>query len=184
MHFGQAGRPKATGEMKDDRGRDGGMVLPPSIRPEAQHSPSTVMPGRRSRDGRTIRRRGLKRELIRSRRFTCLGSGAAKKPGAGRIDQPGFQNWDHSQFETRAERTSSWELGAPLQRVLVPGPRTSSRTPIEAHKPVHPPVGVEAADRTGDVPLCEPFRWPTRRIVSGPSAQPLARAIGAAMSGL
>ena len=155
----------------------------PSIRPEAQHSLSPVMPGRRSGDGTNICRRDLKRELIRARRFTCLGSRAAKKPGAGRNRPTGISEWDHSQFETRAERTSSLELGAPLQRVLVPGPRTSSRTPIEAHKPVHPLVGVEAADRTGDVPLCEPFRWTTRRIVSGPSAQPLARANGAAMSG-
>jgi hypothetical protein len=52
----------------------------------------------------------------------------------------------------------TWSTTA--QRVLSASAwtRTSSRTPIEAHKPVHPPVGVEAADRTGDVPLCEPFR--------------------------
>jgi len=31
LHFGQAGRPNATGEMKDDSGRDWGMVLPPRL---------------------------------------------------------------------------------------------------------------------------------------------------------
>ena len=56
----------------------------PSIRPEAQHSLPPVMPGRRSGDGANIRRRDLKRELIRARWFTCIGSKAAKKPGAGR----------------------------------------------------------------------------------------------------
>jgi hypothetical protein len=45
------------------------------------------MPQRRRGDGVNIRRRELKRELIR-RWFTCLGSRAAKKPGAGRQGRP------------------------------------------------------------------------------------------------
>jgi hypothetical protein len=47
------------------------------------------MPGRWSGDAGSIRRRDLERELIR-RWVTCLGSRAAKKPGAGRNRPPGI----------------------------------------------------------------------------------------------
>ena len=57
----------------------------------AQHSLSPVMPRRRSGDCLSMRLRDLKRELnSRARWFTCLGSRAAKKPGAGRNRPTGF----------------------------------------------------------------------------------------------
>ena len=63
----------------------------------AQYSLSPVMPGRRSGDGASMRRRDLKRELIRT-----PASSPAQVPGQPKsrmlveISQPGFQNWDHS----------------------------------------------------------------------------------------